>query len=41
VHFSDLIKALRSTQPQMGTRAIWKVNAACMHDVNHITTNKS
>jgi hypothetical protein len=28
--FSDLIRALRSTQPQMGTRAIWKIMAACV-----------
>jgi hypothetical protein len=30
-----------SSQPQMGTRAIWKVKAVCVRDVNHITTDKS
>jgi hypothetical protein len=34
----DLIKTLRSTQPQLGTRIIWEVKAACMCHANDITT---
>jgi hypothetical protein len=39
--FPDLNRALESTQPQMGTRAIWEVNAARVHDANPITIDKS
>jgi hypothetical protein len=38
--FSDLNRALRLTQPQMGTRAIWEVNATCVCDANPLTTDK-
>jgi hypothetical protein len=38
--FFYLIKKGLSTQPQMTTRAIWDVKAACVHDANHITTDK-
>jgi hypothetical protein len=39
--FSDLNRALRSTQSQMDTRAIWEVKAACAHDANTFTKDKS
>jgi hypothetical protein len=39
--FSDLNRALRSTQPQMGTKAIWELKAACVCDANTITPDRS
>jgi hypothetical protein len=41
IFFPDLNKALKSTKPQMGTRAIWEVKTACVRDANSITTDKS
>jgi hypothetical protein len=39
--FSDLNRALGSTHPQIGTRAIWGVKAASVINTNPITTDKS
>jgi hypothetical protein len=40
IFFSDLNRALGSNQSQMSAWAIWKVKAACVRDVNPITTDK-